>query len=208
VVTLYRPDDNNILFLLSKPLLMFSLLAYFLHRVGALQLRLKGMFAAALFFSLVGDVFLMFEEEHYFLFGIAAFLLAQLCYVFFFFTHSSKLNWRSVLLALFPIAFGFWFLNNMLNVPEDMILLVNVYGAALGAMVLAAFNYGATLGRRALFINLGALSFLISDMLVAYNQFGEGNKYISIMVMITYAIAQFLLATSVIGKAEQDYRVA
>lgn len=205
VVTIYRPDESNVLFMLSKPLLMFSLLAFFLHRVGAIRLKAKLLYAVGILFSLIGDVLLMYTTESSFMMGVGAFLIAQLCYAVFFFQNTVGFNWRSAVLALVPIVFGFWFLNQMLELPKPLVLPVNVYGVALSTMLLAAFNYGTKLGRRSFFINLGALFFLVSDLLLAYNKFDAGNKYFSILVLITYAFAQFLLATSVITAAEQDY---
>ncbi len=206
VVTLYRPEDKDVLFLISKPLLMFSLLAYFVHRVGGLPLKGKLVYVLALLLSLLGDVLLMLEDaESYFLPGVGAFLLAQLSYAFFFFSNTRGFNWRSVVLAFVPTVAGFYLLNVVLQLPSGLQVPVNLYGVALSAMLLAAVNYGTRHGRRALFINLGAISFVISDMLLAYGKFGTGSKYINIAVMITYAIAQFLLATSVIAITEKEY---
>lgn len=210
IATLYRGDQGEMLYLFSKPLLMFSLLAFFVHRLGVVQLRAKTFFILALVFSLLGDILLMFgNEERYFMAGVGAFLLAQLSYTSFFLANSKGFNWRSLFMGLPLVAIGFYVLNGLLFLPEALVLPVNVYGLALGTMVVSAFNYGTRQGRRAVFINLGAISFLASDILLAYGKFSSDlpfeAKYVHIIVMLTYAIAQFLLATSVIAVAENKH---
>lgn len=185
---------------------MFSLLAFFIHKTATLYLPAKFLYIGALALSLVGDILLMFDTEpNFFLAGVGSFLLTQVAYTYFFVSNSKGFNWRSVVITIPPILGAFYFLNAFLDVPLAMQLPLNLYGLTLSAMVLTAVNYGLALGKRALFINLGALIFLLSDLLLAYAKFGNANnKYVSILVMITYGIAQFLLATSVIAIAEKQ----
>ncbi len=206
IVTLYKPEFNNTLFYFSKPLIIFSLLSYFIHKTSALYIPAKFIFMGGLFFSLVGDVFLMFDStQSLFLAGVGSFLLAQLAYTYFYIANARRFNWRSLAITIVPIAVAFYFLNFYLSIPKNLVLPINVYGITLAAMVLSAVNYGTALGRRALFINVGALVFLLSDLILAYAKFGAGqNKYVSIIIMTTYGIAQFLLATSVIAAGEKQ----
>src|SRR5690606_17708554 len=66
---------------LTKPLIILSLIIYFIK--GSQLIRgslLRKSVSAALVFSLIGDMLLMFP--HLFLHGIGAFLVAFICYVF------------------------------------------------------------------------------------------------------------------------------
>lgn len=206
IVTLYKPEFNNILLYFSKPLIVFSLLSYFIHKTSTLYLPAKFVYIGGLLFSLVGDIFLMFDAtRNLFLAGVGSFLIAQLAYTYFYIANVKRFNWRSLAITIVPIIGAFYFLNYYLEVPKDLVLPINIYGVSLAAMVLTAINYGTTLGRRALFINAGAFVFLLSDLILAYSKFGAGqNKYVAIVVMTTYGIAQFLLASSVIAAAEKQ----
>lgn len=77
--------EKNEIHLVSKPALMVILIFYF-----ALSSRkfasAKFLTIAALIFSWLGDVFLLFDktEKSYFIYGLSSFLLTHVPYVFYF----------------------------------------------------------------------------------------------------------------------------
>ena len=81
-----------------KPAIVSSLLLFFWIHSKTITPKLRYMIVLALVFSLIGDVLLMFValSPNYFLFGLVAFLLAHIMYVFAFFKTSQqhiKANW-------------------------------------------------------------------------------------------------------------------
>src|SRR5690242_16243095 len=75
---------------ISKGLLMLLLLAFFLNEIrgyGTIANRKYiNLICGALVFSFAGDIFLVGESSLNFILGIGGFLLAQLCYVAFFYS--------------------------------------------------------------------------------------------------------------------------
>ncbi len=66
---------------LSKPMIVLSLLVFYLIHARIREGLLRYVIPLALFFSLLGDIFLMFSGERFFLLGLSSFLLAHLCYI-------------------------------------------------------------------------------------------------------------------------------
>ena len=73
----------DLLRFITKPLLMIFLLVYFLGLSGSSKNN-RQWIIAALFFSWLGDIFLMNKGDDFFMAGLAAFLVAHLCYIVFF----------------------------------------------------------------------------------------------------------------------------
>ena len=71
-----------------KPLLMVSLGFYFVNATILRGVRQKQFVFAAIVFSLLGDIFLMFEG--YFIQGLGAFLIAHIFYILAFQPESSR----------------------------------------------------------------------------------------------------------------------
>lgn len=82
---------------------------------------------------------------------------------------------------------------------EDMVIKIAIfiYAAALVAMVLAALNRGGRVPQNSfVMVLVGAIMFLISDAVIAINQFlyqPEGMPHASLIIMGLYIPAQFLI---------------
>jgi len=70
--------EQHILYLATKPLLMISLLPYFISASSGYP-SWRIYVVIALLFSLAGDVLMMFSNM--FIGGLAAFLIAHVCYI-------------------------------------------------------------------------------------------------------------------------------
>ncbi|MBL7708473.1 MAG: lysoplasmalogenase, partial [Chitinophagaceae bacterium] len=70
---------------ITKPLLMIVMIIYFVSSVNTNSSALKKWIIAALVFSWLGDVLLMFQQEQpiFFLLGLSAFLIAHIFYIIF-----------------------------------------------------------------------------------------------------------------------------
>ena len=184
---------------LSKPLLMVSLLLYFLSRTEKLPNTTKWWIAAALTFSLVGDVFLLKSTEFNFLAGVGSFALAHICYAIFFNRRRSGSIIVSALIGnIILVVFLLLGLNHLVNIPDEMMIPVNVYGAILGLNLIASVQFNYSNHAKNYWVPLGVLLFVVSDLLLAVNKFETYSKELEYAVIITYGLAQYLIATGVL----------
>jgi len=154
----------------------------------------------ALIFSLLGDILLLFvdQSEHFFTLGLVAFLTAHLMYVLLFLKHrnTDKSPFGFIALLLIFAASLFYFLKDGLGV---MLIPVVVYMVVILAMSTTAYlrkNKANTLSYGLVF--LGALFFMASDSILALNKFHQPIPWSNISIMVTYAIAQYLIVLGVL----------
>jgi uncharacterized membrane protein YhhN len=185
-----------------KPLttLLVIALAWTLARTSAGEApRLYARWiVAGLVGSLAGDVFLMLRGD-WFVQGLAAFLVAHVCYIAAFRRRARRL--RPGLSAL-PYALGYVLLVARLA-PHVGTLVgpVSLYGAVLVGMAWCALQ--AWMVRRtpaAAAAAIGGLLFVASDTLLALGRFVPGAPRSEVAVMTTYIAAQLLIAWSVRAK--------
>lgn len=168
---------------------LFLLLFYRWQNTGKLHLSIVG----ALVFSALGDVLLALNFEHSFVFGLGAFLIAQICYQSLFW-RLFNWSWSKAIVAVSIIvgaAFVYWLL--MPNLAE-LRWPVLIYITVLTAMALSACFAGKQIG----LAGYGALSFLVSDSLIAWDKFIAPIEQQAFFIMTTYYIAQYLLVQGAI----------
>jgi len=189
--------------LLCKPALMVILGSWFFFNSRRVGDRFTLLIQAGLFFSLVGDVALMFQhrDEFNFLLGLAAFLLAQLCYTLAFIqniadTGGAEGVMLSSILSVPLLIYGFVFaLDIMPRLDSALVMPVLVYAGAITVMgITAAFRYRRTFPLSFWLVFTGALLFIASDSLLAVNRFVRPLAYGNTLIMITYALAQVAIA--------------
>lgn len=187
-----------------KPLMMVVLSSWFFFNSRRVGDRFTLLVQAGLLFSLFGDVALMLQylDEFNFLIGLSLFLIAQLCYAMAFLhnileTGQARGTLVSALIAVSLIAYGYFFASTLLPAVEETITVpVTIYIIAITAMgVTAAFRLGRTFLRSFLFTLAGALFFVLSDSLLATNRFTSPLDHAAWSVILTYAIAQVLIAS-------------
>ncbi|MBK8809471.1 MAG: lysoplasmalogenase [Acidobacteria bacterium] len=182
----------------AKPLLMPILIVYFaINTNGPDRTRLAMI--AALGFSWLGDVLLMFDKHSggMFVYGLAAFLTAHLLYIYFF-VRIRKLNRVEklpnalvfVAIAFYSSAlFGFvapWVGEMLIPVAVYAIVISTMFAASLAAFRFADQDFGK-------WCVAGTLLFVISDSILAVNRFAAPFPVAPILVMLTYGTAQFLI---------------
>lgn len=188
---------------ICKPLMMLVLSSWFFFNSRRYGDRFTLMIQVGLFFSLLGDVALMFQQrdEFAFLIGLAAFLLAHTCYCFGFLRNITEAGGveglllsggLTLVIALVAIWFG-WELSGRLD--ETLKIPVLVYICVISLMAaLAAFRYTRTFPRSFIAVLAGAGFFIISDGLLATNRFISPISWAPTGITITYALAQILIA--------------
>lgn len=185
---------------IAKPAIVISLLFLFIKTSGALNKALKQLTIAALVFSLLGDILLMFiaESPHFFTVGLVAFLLAHVMYILVFLKHRNKSKSMLGFLAILLVyAAGlFYLLNTGLG---DMLIPVIVYMIVILSMAVTAFLRQHTVNNLSYkLVFAGAIFFMISDSILALNKFYQPLPLSNISIMLTYALAQFLIVLGIL----------
>jgi uncharacterized membrane protein YhhN len=181
------------LHMVFKPLAMVLAIACVLQR--GLGGRVEALLVAALALSLVGDVFLMLSG--YFIPGLAAFLLAHVCYVLLF---RQGLSWFPSGRALAGTLAAGTAMYAFLFPTLDPVLKLAVAAYTLVIALMAAQAIGRALVLRdapSVAVAIGALFFMASDSLLAVNKFAMPLPMAQFAVLATYYVAQVLIALNV-----------
>ena len=198
-------QERRELYLASKPLVLIVLIIFYIRMGGLDAQRLP--FLIALFFSLLGDIFLIPRSKRWFIAGMVAFLIAHLLYVWAF------SHWPVSQGAVFPaIAGGLIALSALTtlvltktkNKPEfkRMRFAFILYGSALTAMtVVAVLCLWRTAWPRwaGALAALGGLFFFVSDSILGLEKMGKRLPATRLLVISTYHIAQMLIISSTLG---------
>lgn len=177
---------------LTKPIPVLALALW----VGTQATSDAKWMAAGLGFSALGDLLLSLPLNA-FLFGLLAFLVAHLLYLYAFVrrTRTPALGWAAVVAA-----FGIVVFITLQPYLGELRSAVLAYVIVICSMMWRAF---AQLGRPevaasvAKWSALGAVIFAISDVLVARNRFVVASMTTQVALMVLYWSAQWMLAASV-----------
>lgn len=182
---------------ITKPLVVITLIVYFISRVFAVPTGLNKWILLALAFSLLGDIFLLFESSRdiFFLLGLSSFLIAHIFYIAFFQAIRFRENVPGNVLLLLVVVIYYTTLVTILSpYLENMKLPVRIYGVVISFMLLLALHTGFIKNKKAGRIMIaGAILFIISDTLLAINKFYLPFQYAGILVMLTYGLAQLFI---------------
>ncbi len=194
--------DGRWLHWIAKPLATL-LIAAIVWRADAAPPGYRRAILLGMAFSCIGDIALMLPFDA-FVPGLIAFLLAHLCYIVAFragFRAGRGLLIAAALLAVFAginLA-GLWpLLPNDLRIPVVVYVVVLALMATL-ALARAWTKNAATpsAGTSARWAAIGAVLFVISDSVLAWDRFGGGLPAATLCVLSTYYAAQYCIARSV-----------
>lgn len=191
---------------ITKPLITISLMLFVYFTIKR-KSRFTNKIITGLFFSLVGDIFLMFPyvDELYFMLGLGSFLIAHLFYIAAFYLDSTnKIEVeRRYVLPIF-LVFGFSCMAYYLLLRPhlgSMNIPVLVYSFTITLMaIMAALRYGKTNTKSFAWVLVGAILFMISDSILAYNKFVERVEIGDLLIMVTYMLAQFFIAMGTVER--------
>ena len=157
--------------------------------------RYRFWIALGLGLSLLGDALLALPQDR-FIAGLVAFLLAHLAYVAGYLTRSRMAAGTWLLIAALAVA-GFLSLLDTRGHLGPMRLPVFVYATVIGAMLWRAGSLAAldSAGRWAL---IGALLFVASDMVLAWNRFVAPDPALRYVNILLYWAGQWGIAASVV----------
>jgi uncharacterized membrane protein YhhN len=171
-------------------------------RAGALASRYGVLILAGLVLSWFGDAFLIGTSQHWFLLGLASFLLAHVAYVAAFISAGIERRWTlGAALPVAVIAAGVlsWLQPHL---PPALVWPVRLYTAVISVMVVAAFG---TRGAGATpLVVVGACLFYLSDLSVAALRFTEPPFPTYVLGLPLYYAAQLCLALSIPASSSRD----
>ena len=178
-----------------KPLTMLCIIAIAFLQSDSDPQFYKIAILIGLGFSLVGDIFLIFDKQ-LFLPGLVVFLLAHFCYVAAFYQLPVMPNaiYSAVPFVLFFAIFMrvLWYGLGPMKFP------VMIYALTICMMGRFAMNRYLNLQTmESALAFAGALIFIVSDSLLAYDKFKKPIPKKDIYILGTYFVAQWLIALSV-----------
>lgn len=192
--------DSTLFSWVLKPGTMFLIIWYAVTEASS-QTKYKFLIIVGLLFSVTGDTFLLMKGNLWFMAGLFSFLIAHLVYIVAF-LGKPKFS-RKHFVAIVPIAiYACLFLTRLHSGIfsfngkgyESMWVPVVSYVVVISSMLWSTFISGNK------FAAFGAILFLMSDSLLAWNMFVTPMPWLgSYGVMITYYSAQFLIAKSISG---------
>ena len=178
-----------------KPLTTVLLIYLAISQGGQSCSQYKILILGGLGFSLAGDIFLMLPRQR-FIAGLISFLVAHLFFISAFIGYTGPF-WNGY--YLIPVlAYFVLFLVVLLRHTGKMRLPVLIYALVLLIFLWqAAGQYGFNPTTATAFGFLGALLFVLSDTLLAYNKFVKTLKWAPGVLMVLYWAALYFLALSI-----------
>lgn len=188
--------------LFLKPILIpiIGFGAYFYRKF-----QTQNILLAALVFSWIGDVILLFTElgEIYFILGLLSFLTAHILYCVVF-NRQNRIRKKqnksffivgSILIALYLIGM----ISVLAPFLGELRIPVSVYASVISIMLLFAFNGLLVWEKPGNFlVFLGAFFFIVSDSILAVNKFYAPIPKSSFFIMLTYLLAQYLIVVGIL----------
>jgi uncharacterized membrane protein YhhN len=174
----------------AKPLVMIAL-GWLALTMGATESQAGVLVLVALGLSLVGDVFLLGRSASDFFGGLVAFLLAHAAYVFAFIVLGFQ-PWWALAGLLVVVALGLTSGRRIVRAAarqggRALAAGVTAYLVVISAMVVTAGGTARPL------VLLGALSFLISDTVLAMDRFVGQRSNARLVVIVTYHLGQAMM---------------
>ncbi|MEN8211466.1 MAG: lysoplasmalogenase [Thermodesulfobacteriota bacterium] len=167
----------------AVPVFSLALLAFL--KIPGIRGKLLGI---GFLFSDLGDIVLELNRTDYFVFGLAAFLVAHVFYISVFIRKPVLEKHRSII-ALIIITYGFAL--GLILIPNLGSMMIPVIAYLL---VILTMGISAALGADNHFLIItGACLFILSDSIIAVNKFLTPVFFSSFWIMTTYYSAQFCI---------------
>ncbi|MFW5862065.1 MAG: lysoplasmalogenase [Spirochaetota bacterium] len=154
------------------------------------------MVMLGLLLSLVADTLLMIEEVNLFLQGLVYFLFAHVAYIAAFSTGYVFYTWN-IPLALVILAAALLYYREIWKARGTHYIPALVYMIILGSMLFfAVTSLNNGINQRGLFLTVGAVFFVLSDIVLGYNTFIRPIPHSTVLTWSLYAPAQMFIAIS------------
>lgn len=190
---------------ITKSGALFFLFLWYVSSLPSGSPPLGIRFASALALSLVGDIFLLFEDRH-FLKGLVAFLVAHLAYILALNSHGVVLNLETAILAVGVALLAVTILRRIVSAlrmggRDRLVIPVIAYAVMLSLTLWSTLTTHfrpewPTLA--AWLVSFGGLLFFASDAIRTWTQFVTPVPRGRLINIALYHIAQFLMSFSVL----------
>lgn len=181
---------------LSKPFLMPTLLLIYLYSTSTTNLFV----VFALVCGFLGDVFLL-ERERFFVFGVVAFLIGHILYIL---ALTKSISFFQIPIPIFIFILPYIFFGIVVYKKLGSSL-NSIRGYALiYIIIILAMSFSSLLRIRSITSYqfwmpfIGSILFIISDSILAMNEFKKNKKNKGAYVMLTYVTAQLLIVAGFI----------
>ncbi len=189
IAIIFRQKKNTKMYSIFKPLTTILIILISLIIFDKKQSTYSSIMIAALIFSLIGDIFLVYKK--YFLHGLSSFLVAHICFTIAF-TSLFGFNWNIIpLIFLIFIGGGFYnFLRKDLkrySIPVliYIVVILIMNWQAIGLII----DHTNTIF---ILIAIASLLFSFSDSVIAYDKFKKPFKIAEILILSTYWTAIYI----------------
>ena len=199
LITAFNQEDiARILKPFLLPILVFAV-------ASSTHFGTKKTLITALTFSWIGDVILLFADkgEIYFILGLVAFLVSHVFYIVLFSkqtiskTISNKLSFGAGIGLILLYFFGM--ITTLGPKLGSLTIPVVIYAVVISTMLFYAlkgsFQWNTIPYQSVL---IGAVFFISSDSILAFNKFDQPIPYASFLIMITYLAAQFCIVWGIL----------
>jgi alkenylglycerophosphocholine hydrolase len=178
----FRPYPGDFI-IKAVPVLSLALLAFL--KIPGIRGKLLG---SGFLFSDLGDILLELNRTDYFVFGLAAFLIAHIFYIALFMRKPVFKKSRLIIVFII-VAYGVVFGSVLIPNLGSMMIPVVAY-----LVVILFMGISASLGsNNHSFIIFGACLFILSDSIIAVNKFVTPIPFSSFWFMTVYYTAQFFI---------------
>lgn len=165
----------------------------------------KKLLLVALSFSWIGDIILLFadRDELFFITGLIAFLISHIVYILLFNKQLKYKNRKNKAVFWIGVTAIIMYLIIMVSIllPHlgDLTMPVFVYALVISTMLLFAFKGFLTWEEPGnWYVLIGAIAFVSSDSILAFNKFYAPIVMSSFLIMVTYLIAQYLIVVGIL----------
>lgn len=197
-----------------KPLLLVLLSVWFFLGSRRFGNRFTILVQAGLFFSLLGDIAMLFSaKDHFnFLLGLGAFLIAFFAYALAFFQNIIELRSRRGILVSSAISFVIlaltaWYYFALYPHLHDMLLPVSGLGGVVVLMTcVSAFRYKRTYQRSFWLVLLASFAFVGSFMVLGFDKYVADVAGASLTITLLYALGQYLLVRGALKHVQRKER--
>jgi uncharacterized membrane protein YhhN len=163
----------------------------------------KFILLAALIFSWLGDILLLFvfKDAIYFILGLVAFLTAHIFYIVLFIKEIKKVNGKVEFKKGLILIAIYLSILLLILIPHlgGLVIPVIIYAVVISTMLYMACLLNSHWPKPAsIYLLTGAVSFILSDSILAFNKFYHPVPMSGFLIMLTYLFAQWALVRSCI----------
>ena len=220
VIDMYSETTLNYAILWTvKPLLMPTLLILFLLNAHSNLSLERICLVIALSFSWLGDILLMQHQNNLFFFGLVSFAIVHISYVISFIVRLQhegealrrRLTVSAMIVASIPflayitlMLYILWpKLNANVEETKGLLMPVTLYTFMIVGMAYISYlRDRKSPGFWSVFI--GAVFFVLSDTILAFNRFVAPIPTPGLLVMFTYGIGQYLITIGTLQVTAKD----